>query len=104
MTRFGMAELRDKALAAIEEAASDAADRHQVVPRTLSLRFALAFLANFSDDRAPFDGLWRAVTTPPTSDTDAGAFGRCQSITSSMNGIYICAGVRRRWEDRPPRA
>jgi hypothetical protein len=103
MTRFGMAELRDKALAAVEEAASAAADRDQVVARTLALRFAFAFLANFSDGRDQFDGLWQAITRPPDGATAAEAFARRQDINSCMNGIYGELGVRR-WEQRAPRA
>lgn len=95
-----MAELRDKALAAIEEAASAAADRDQVVARTLALRFAMAFLANFSDDRDQFDCLWRAITRPPDGDSRAEAFARRQEINSCMNGIYGELGVARRWEQR----
>jgi hypothetical protein len=97
-----MAELRDKAVTAIEEAASAAADRGQVLPRIGLLRFALAFLANFTDDddRHIFDDLWRALTAPPPDGTLASRFGRNQTINACMNGLYRAAGVKRRWEDR----
>lgn len=95
-----MAELRDKALAAVEEAASAAADRHEVVPKSKALGFAMAFLSNFADDRVQLDGLWRAITNPPDGDTLADGFGRRQEITSCMNGIYGQLGVKRHWQER----
>jgi hypothetical protein len=57
--RFGMSDLRERALAAVDEAAEQTANAP--VPRSLALRFALAFLANFADDRWPFDNFWRAI-------------------------------------------
>ena len=57
--RFGMSELRKRALAAVDEVAEQA--RFAPVERHLALRFALAFLANFADERWPFDNFWRAV-------------------------------------------
>ena len=59
--RFGMSELRDRALAAVDEVA-DQAERGPV-QRHLALRFALAFLANFAEERWPFDNFWRAIAT-----------------------------------------
>jgi hypothetical protein len=54
-----MSELRARALAVID----DAAERANAAPieRGLALRFTLAFLANFADERWPFDNFWRAV-------------------------------------------
>jgi hypothetical protein len=60
--RFGMSELRKRALAAVDEVAEQA--RFAPVERHLALRFALAFLANFADERWPFDNFWRAVVLP----------------------------------------
>jgi hypothetical protein len=60
--RFGMSELRNWALAAVDEVAEQA--RAEPVRRYLALRFALAFLANFADERWPFDNFWRAIATP----------------------------------------
>ena len=60
MHRFGMTQLRKWALEAIDEAAVEAAKGP--VQRTLALRFALAFLANFAEDRWPFENFWRAVS------------------------------------------
>jgi hypothetical protein len=57
--RFGMSELRRRALEAIDEVAEQA--KTGPIQRQLSLRFALAFLANFADDRWPFDNFWRAI-------------------------------------------
>jgi len=57
--RFGMSELRIRALAAVDEVAEQASSGP--VQRHLALRFALAFLANFADERWPFDNFWRAV-------------------------------------------
>jgi len=54
-----MSELRNWALAAVDEVAEQA--RSAPVERHLALRFALAFLANFAEDRWPFDNFWRAV-------------------------------------------
>jgi hypothetical protein len=61
MHRFDTTELRERALAAVDEAADQSANGP--VQRTLALRFALAFLANFADDRWPFDNFWRAIVT-----------------------------------------
>ena len=57
--RFGMSELRKRALAAVDEVADQA--QSGPVERHLALRFALAFLANFADERWPFDNFWRAI-------------------------------------------
>jgi hypothetical protein len=59
LMRFGMSELRERALAAVDEAAEQT--KEGPVRRSLALRFALAFLANFAEDRWPFDNFWRAV-------------------------------------------
>jgi hypothetical protein len=59
--RFGVSELRSRALAAVDDAAEQA--KVGPVQRPVSLRFALAFLANFTDDRWPFDNFWRAIAT-----------------------------------------
>jgi hypothetical protein len=54
--RFGMSELRTRALAAVNEVADQA--MNEPVERHLALRFALAFLANFAEERWPFDNFW----------------------------------------------
>lgn len=59
--RFGMSELWNWALAAVDEVAEQASIGP--VQRPVSLRFALAFLANFAEERWPFDNFWRAIAT-----------------------------------------
>jgi hypothetical protein len=54
-----MSELRKRALAAVDEVAEQA--KSAPVERHLALRFALAFLANFAEERWPFDNFWRAI-------------------------------------------
>ena len=81
--RFGMEELRERALLALAEAVERT---HQgPVDRTLALRFALAFLANFTDDRWPFDNYWRAI---------AGSLdnGRWQNANAALNAIRRAVG------------
>ena len=56
--RFGMSELRTRALAAVDEVADQA--MNGPVERHLALRFALAFLAN-AEERWPFNAIHRAV-------------------------------------------
>jgi hypothetical protein len=77
--RFGMSELTERALAAIDEAAELAAQRP--VHRSLALRFALAFLANFADDRWPFDNFWRAISL---NDNKV----RCATVVAARNAIH----------------
>jgi hypothetical protein len=60
--RFGMSELRKRALAAVDEVTEQAGSGP--VERHLALRFALVFLANFADERWPFDNFWRAIASP----------------------------------------
>jgi hypothetical protein len=80
-----MQELRGLALRVLE----DAAERSRAVPgRSWGVRFALAFLANFTDDRGPFDWFWSALAT----DND---IGRSQNVNASLNGIYLALGLRR---------
>ena len=57
--RFGMSDLRRRALAAVDEAAERS--HKGTVDRSLALRFTLAFLANFADERWPFDQFWKAL-------------------------------------------
>lgn len=87
MPRFGMEQLRDKALHALEEVLEEC--RAAPVRRTFALRFTLAFLANFAkDERWPFDRFWQAVTDPLD-------IARWQNANASLNGIYRLLGVRR---------
>jgi hypothetical protein len=77
--RFGMSELRNWALAAVDEAAEQA--KAGPVPRPVSLRFALAFLSNFAEDRWPFDNFWRAIATK--DDKVRGA-----TVVAARNAIH----------------
>ena len=82
--RFGMSDLRDKALAAVDEAAEQAATRP--VQRQLALRFALAFLANFADERWPFDNFWRAIATPDEKVRSATVLAARNAIHRAVKG------------------
>ena len=86
MRRFGMTELRDWALAAVDEAADQT--QEGPVRRTLALRFALAFLANFADERWPFDNFWRAIAT-------VNERGRWQNANAARNAIRRAVVDRR---------
>jgi len=77
--RFGMSELRNWALAAIDEAAEQA--QAQPLQRHLALRFALAFLANFTDERWPFDNFWRAIALRDEKV-------RCATVVAARNAIH----------------
>jgi len=77
--RFGMSELRKRALAAVDEVAEQA--RFAPVERHLALRFALAFLANFADERWPFDNFWRAVALPDEK-------ARGATVVAARNAIH----------------
>jgi hypothetical protein len=86
MSRFGREVLRNKALVALEEALEES--RIGPVRRTWALRFALAFLSNYSEDREPFDEYWRAlaeVKQPP----------RYGAANVALNRIYLAVGVER---------
>lgn len=81
--RFGMSDLRERALLAVDEAADQAA--HGPVHRSLALRFALAFLANFAEDRWPFDNFWRAIALRDEKV-------RCATALAAKNAIRRAVG------------
>lgn len=84
---LGPEQLRDKALAALEEAAAQA-DR-EPVPRSKALAFALAYLWAYSSaDRQMFHWFWRSLT-------DQHEIGRRQNVSASLNGIYRCLRLQR---------
>ncbi len=83
--RFDMSELREWALAAIDEAADQT--KQGPVQRTLALRFALVFLANFAQERWPFDSFWRAIATPHER-------GRWQNANAARNAIRRAVAER----------
>jgi hypothetical protein len=78
MLRFEMTDLRERALAAVDEAADQANDGP--VRRTIALRFTLAFLANFADERWPFDNFWQSIA----SSNDR---SRWQNANAARNAI-----------------
>ena len=84
MVRFGMTELRDRALAAVDEAADQSAKGP--VQRTLALRFALAFLANFAEERWPFDNFWRAIATQDEKVRGATVVAARNAIRRAVSG------------------
>jgi len=77
--RFGMSELRTRALAAVDEVADQALNGP--VERHLALRFALAVLANFAEERWPFDNFWRAIATRDPKVRSA-------TVTAARNAIH----------------
>jgi hypothetical protein len=74
-----MSELRKRALAAVDEVTEQA--RSRPVERHLALRFALAFLANFADERWPFDNFWRAIASPDQKIRSA-------AVVAARNAIH----------------
>jgi hypothetical protein len=76
--RFGMSDLRNRALAAVDEAAE--MTHKGPVERTLALRFTLAFLANFAEERWPFDRFWQGLTEPRDKE-------RWAMVNSARNAI-----------------
>jgi hypothetical protein len=76
---FAPHQLRDKALAAIEEAAARAAARPP--ERSRALAFALAYLwAHAGGSRAPFVQLWRAFGI----END---IARSQNVVAALNAV-----------------
>jgi hypothetical protein len=78
-------QLRNKALAAIEEAQQEA--KAGPVKRTKPLAFALAYLWAYSrGERWPFDTFWRDLASPND-------IGRRQSLQASLNAIHRALGL-----------
>jgi hypothetical protein len=90
MRRFGMSDLRQRALAAVDEATDDA--NKGPVRRTLALRFTLAFLANFAGERWPFDNFWQTIG----SKNDR---VRWQNANAARNAIRRAVGVDHRGDE-----
>ena len=83
---FGTDQLREKALAALEEAAEQSR-AGPISERSKALGFALAYLWAFSGkDRTPFIWFWRSLA----SDND---IGRSQNVRASLNAIYRAVGL-----------
>ena len=81
---FAPHQLRDKALAAVEEAAERG--RSAPVERSKALAFALAYLwAYAGGDRAPFVWFWRSLAT-------ANDIARSQNLNAAANAIRRAVG------------
>lgn len=84
---FAPHQLRDKALAAVEEAADRG--RSRPVERTKALGFALAYLWAYAGcERAPFVWFWRALG-------DSNDIARSQNLNAALNAIRRAAGTPR---------
>ena len=84
---FGPDQLRDKALAALDEAAEQS--NQGPVMRSKALAFALAYLwAYSSGDRSMFVWFWRSIADPDE-------IGRSQNVSASLNGVYRTVGLSR---------
>ena len=82
---FAPHQLRDRALAAVEEAADRA--RRAPVERSKALAFALAYLwAHAGGDRAPFVWFWRSLATPND-------IARNQNLGAALNAIRRAVGA-----------
>jgi len=92
MPRFTDSELLTRALAALEDVHDRA--REGPVERTEELRFLLAWLGNRAREKWPFDSFWQTATKAPGPEK-ADQFGRRQTLTAAINGIYHQLGVKR---------
>lgn len=81
--RFCMSQLRTWALAAVDQVAEQA--EFAPVERHMALRFALAFLANFAEERWPFDNFWRAIITQDEKVWQA-------TVVAARNAIHRAVG------------
>ena len=83
---FAPHQLRDRALAAVEEAVAGAARRRP--ERSKALAFALTYLwAHTGAPRAPFVQLWRALAI-------ANDIARSQNVLAAMNAIRRAVRTR----------
>lgn len=82
---FAPHQLRDRALAAVEEAAEQG--RRRPLERSKALGFALAYLWAYAGggDRAPFVLFWRALAT-------GNDIGRSQNLNAAVNAIKRAVG------------
>lgn len=84
---FGPEQLRDKALAALEEAAEQSCKAPG--QRTKAVAFALAYLwAYAGGDRWPFVSFWRSLAMHND-------IGRSQNVNASLNAIHRTLGMTR---------
>jgi hypothetical protein len=85
MVRFSPDHLESYALRVLE----DAVEQNRTGPsRSWGTRFALAYLANSRDDRAPFDWLWLSLG-------EANDIVRGQNVHASLNALYRACGRER---------
>lgn len=84
---FGADQLRDRALAALEEVADQS--RKEPIQRTRAIAIALAYLWAYGGrERGMFVWFWRSLTDPND-------IGRSQNVNASLNGIYRALGLSR---------
>lgn len=90
-------ELVTRALLVLEAALYETAEGP--VPRSLALRFTLAYLyAVARCERPCFDGFWREVTDNGScKDGEEGvkALGRAAGANAYLDGLYRAVGVKR---------
>lgn len=94
---FQQDELVTRALLVLEAVLCETEKRP--VPRTLALRFTLAYLyAVARRDRPCFDSFWREVTDDtPCENGGEGvrALGRSANANAALNGLYRAVGMKR---------
>jgi hypothetical protein len=93
-SRFTPEQLRDKALAALEEAVTHC--RSKPLKPTRTLRFALAFLGNKITDKTPFTEFWQAVQTNDQAvNPQFSRLIRSSSADGALHRIYVALGLQR---------
>jgi hypothetical protein len=96
-SRFTPEQLRDKALAALEEAVTQC--KSKPLKPTRTLRFALAFLGNRVADKTPFTEFWQAVQAKDRAvNPQFAGVMRSASADGALYRIYVALGLQ-----RPPR-
>ena len=84
--RFGVEDLRDLALTALEEAAEQSTGGRRLERRSKAIAFALAYLCAYGGERGMFDWFWKSLA----SDND---IGRSSNVRAALNGIYRVVGL-----------
>lgn len=89
---FGSDQLRDKAIAALEEAVRRS--ERQPLKRSAALAFVMAYLCEIMPSDASGDGpavlqwFWESLVTEHD-------IGRSQNLNAALNGIYLQLGLKR---------
>ncbi|MDT9599814.1 hypothetical protein [Sphingosinicella rhizophila] len=94
--RFDVGQLKFKALCVLHDAADQSIKGP--VPKSLGLRFALAYLFSVSrTGREWFDEFWRTATAPEAQHRHPTALGveRSQSLNAMFNRICREVGMER---------